>query len=177
MHESYQHILDAAFSLISAKPLSQIKVSDIIEISKVSKGTFYRYFKDKYDCISSSYVDVFFKQLSRTDITFNQAFKNHADEIHNHKQILKNIAQNDSFLLAFSDINDAYRRYFKMILIEKDPSLMEDSKCMKAVNYFARTCAVTLYLYGNDKISNEEILFFIDNLDDVVPNVLKDIFK
>lgn len=176
MHDVYNHILDSAFGLISTKPLNQIKVWDIVRASGVSKGTFYRYFKDKYDCISCSYVNVFFKPLEDNTMTFLQAFQKHADEIYQNKQTLKNIAQNDSFLLAFSDINDAYKRHFQKLLILKDSSLIDDSSCMKSINYFARTCAVTLYLYGNDKISNSEMRFFVDNLNDIVPNCLKDIF-
>lgn len=177
MCDSYQHILNVAFELISARPLSQIKASDIIKASKVSKGTFYRYFKDKYDCISTSYVEVFLKPFDDRNLSFFKAFNVHAEEILKSKQTLKNIAQNDNFLLAFSDINDGYRRYFMKILVEKDPTLIDDLTCIKAINYFCRTCAVTLYLYGNDKISNDEILFFVENIEDVVPSRLKEVFK
>ena len=177
MHKMYYHILECAFELISLRPLSDIKVSDIIEKANVSKGSFYRYFKDKFDCISSSYVNNFFKAFEQGDKSLEEAFFVHAKEIQKDKQILKNIAQSDLFLLSFSDINDAYRRYFKKILITKNPTIIENNDTLKAINYFCRTCAITLYLYGNDKISNDEFDFFVSNLSEVMPHCLSGFLK
>ena len=42
-------MLDAAQKLFSDKGLAKTSVSDIVENSGVAKGTFYLYFKDKYD--------------------------------------------------------------------------------------------------------------------------------
>ena len=42
-------MLDTAFQLFSDKGIAKTSVSDIAESSGVAKGTFYLYFKDKYD--------------------------------------------------------------------------------------------------------------------------------
>ena len=42
-------MLDAAQKLFTDKGLAKTSVSDIVENSGVAKGTFYLYFKDKYD--------------------------------------------------------------------------------------------------------------------------------
>lgn len=42
-------LLDAAFSLFTSKGINKTSISDIVEKSGVAKGTFYLYFKDKYD--------------------------------------------------------------------------------------------------------------------------------
>lgn len=42
-------ILDSAFSLFTSKGIQKTSISDIVEKSGVAKGTFYLYFKDKYD--------------------------------------------------------------------------------------------------------------------------------
>ncbi len=42
-------LLDAAFSLFTSKGITKTSISDIVEKSGVAKGTFYLYFKDKYD--------------------------------------------------------------------------------------------------------------------------------
>ncbi len=42
-------LLDAAFSLFTSKGINKTSISDIVQKSGVAKGTFYLYFKDKYD--------------------------------------------------------------------------------------------------------------------------------
>lgn len=42
-------LLDSAFSLFTSKGINKTSISDIVENSGVAKGTFYLYFKDKYD--------------------------------------------------------------------------------------------------------------------------------
>ena len=42
-------LLDSAFSLFTSKGINKTSISDIVDSSVVAKGTFYLYFKDKYD--------------------------------------------------------------------------------------------------------------------------------
>ena len=42
-------LLESAFSLFTSKGINKTSISDIVEKSGVAKGTFYLYFKDKYD--------------------------------------------------------------------------------------------------------------------------------
>lgn len=42
-------LLDTAFELFTTKGLPQTSIADIVERAGVAKGTFYLYFKDKYD--------------------------------------------------------------------------------------------------------------------------------
>lgn len=42
-------LLESAFSLFTSKGIQKTSISDIVEKSGVAKGTFYLYFKDKYD--------------------------------------------------------------------------------------------------------------------------------
>ncbi len=44
-----ESLLDSAFSLFTSKGINKTSISDIVEKSGVAKGTFYLYFKDKYD--------------------------------------------------------------------------------------------------------------------------------
>jgi AcrR family transcriptional regulator len=44
-----QSLLDTAFQLFTTKGFSKTSISDIVERAGVAKGTFYLYFKDKYD--------------------------------------------------------------------------------------------------------------------------------
>ncbi len=42
-------LLNTAFELFTSKGISKTSISDIVEKAGVAKGTFYLYFKDKYD--------------------------------------------------------------------------------------------------------------------------------
>ena len=42
-------LLDSAFSLFIRNGFSKTSISDIVNAAGVAKGTFYLYFKDKYD--------------------------------------------------------------------------------------------------------------------------------
>lgn len=71
-----ESLLDAAFSLFTSKGINKTSISDIVEQSGVAKGTFYLYFKDKYDIrnklIAHKASQIFYaadKELQKTDIT------------------------------------------------------------------------------------------------------------
>lgn len=44
-----ESLLEAAFRLFTTKGIPKTSISDIVENAEVAKGTFYLYFKDKYD--------------------------------------------------------------------------------------------------------------------------------
>lgn len=69
-------LLEAAFSLFTSKGIHKTSISDIVQQSGVAKGTFYLYFKDKYDIrnmlIEKKASQLFGKAdeaLMKTDIT------------------------------------------------------------------------------------------------------------
>lgn len=69
-------LLEAAFSLFTSKGIHKTSISDIVQQSGVAKGTFYLYFKDKYDIrnmlIAKKASQLFSKAdeaLMKTDIT------------------------------------------------------------------------------------------------------------
>ena len=44
-----ENLLNTSFELFTSKGLNKTSISDIVEKAGVAKGTFYLYFKDKYD--------------------------------------------------------------------------------------------------------------------------------
>ena len=171
MPDVIRKILDASFELISVKPLGHIKAGDIIKKADVSKGSFYRYFKDKYDCVSASFIDAYYKSFYDDSLSFRQAFEKHAALLVQNILVLKNVSVNDSFLLAFSAINDEYRKVLRNHIYNETNK--HDENIVRAINYLSRTLSVTLYLYANDKISQEEATYLVKHFEEVVPNCLK----
>ena len=47
--KKYSSILSSSFELFSTKGFSKTSVEDIVKKADVAKGTFYLYFKDKFD--------------------------------------------------------------------------------------------------------------------------------
>ena len=49
INEKKQRLLDTAFSLFTDKGIKNTSIQDIVDNANVGKGTFYLYFKDKYE--------------------------------------------------------------------------------------------------------------------------------
>lgn len=71
-----ESLLETAFNLFTSKGIQKTSISDIVEDAGVAKGTFYLYFKDKYDIrnklIAHKSSEVFKRAdlaLQATDIT------------------------------------------------------------------------------------------------------------
>lgn len=69
-------LYNTAFELFTTKGIAKTTISDIVEKAGVAKGTFYLYFKDKYDIrnklVSHKTGELFYKahqSLSRTGLT------------------------------------------------------------------------------------------------------------
>ena len=51
-----ESLLNTAFDLFTTKGINNTSIADIVEAAGVAKGTFYLYFKDKYDINSKLLV-------------------------------------------------------------------------------------------------------------------------
>ena len=87
-----ESLLNTAFELFTTKGINNTSISDIVEAAGVAKGTFYLYFKDKYD-INSKLI------VHRTTLLFDSALSRM------HK---KNITDSrEKILFVIDDIIDA----------------------------------------------------------------------
>ena len=77
-----ERLLDTAFALFTTKGLTKTSISDIVNNAGVAKGTFYLYFKDKYDLanklIAAKARHVYLQALDRLD---EQNISDSADRI------------------------------------------------------------------------------------------------
>lgn len=68
------NILEAAFELFTSKSVSDTAIDDVVKLAGVAKGTFYLYFRDKYDLLDQIVmyrtgdivVDAYQKLLGKT---------------------------------------------------------------------------------------------------------------
>lgn len=103
-------LLNTAFSLFTTKGVSKTSISDIVNNAGVAKGTFYLYFKDKYDIrnklVSHKSSQLFqnaIEALSASDkkYTFNERIvfivDNIINQLNENKSLLTFIAKNLSW--------------------------------------------------------------------------------
>ena len=76
-NDKKQRLLDTAFSLFSDKGIKNTSIQEIVDKANVAKGTFYLYFKDKYEL-----QDILI--TTKSEKLFNDAF----DVIPGHLQFI-----------------------------------------------------------------------------------------
>lgn len=80
--EKYASLLDSAYYLFEKSGSHLVSIDEIVKKAGVAKGTFYLYFKDKYDLISKLIIDKATKfmvsvEFEHTEITTPDDFYNH----------------------------------------------------------------------------------------------------
>jgi AcrR family transcriptional regulator len=68
--EKEQRLLEAAFDLFISKGINETTIQDIVDEAGVAKGTFYLYFKDRYEVIDAI---ISMKTLKLFDDAINQS--------------------------------------------------------------------------------------------------------
>lgn len=101
-----ERLLDTAFGLFTTKGLTKTSISDIVNNAGVAKGTFYLYFKDKYDIanklIASKARHMYLQALERLD---EQALTDSSDRIIFLVDDILNQFQRTHMLLRFINKN------------------------------------------------------------------------
>lgn len=119
-------LYDAAYDLFTTKGINDTAISDIVKKAGVAKGTFYLYFKDKYDILDKIILNksahVLSEAIKQTKL---KAFENFEDELlyfidyiieyfKKEKLMLKLIYKNLSwgvFKKAYKDYEEVYEIY------------------------------------------------------------------
>ena len=111
-------LLSTAFELFTSKGIQDTSISDIVKSAGIGKGTFYLYFKDKYDInnllISHKSSQLFLAAISAVEKEKIEVFEDKIIFIVNH--ILDQLNE-DKTLLRFISKNLSWG-YFKSALIE-----------------------------------------------------------
>lgn len=68
MNKTKERILHAFNDLISRSDFTSVTVFQIVRQAGVSRATFYRYFRDKYDVMNYNYASLLEKHLQQTQI-------------------------------------------------------------------------------------------------------------
>lgn len=182
-----ESLLESAFTLFTTKGIQKTSISDIAEKSGVAKGTFYLYFRDKYDLrnmlISHKASQLFHNadqalmKENITDITERIIFiANHIiNQLNENKMLLGFISKNLSWgifksaLISPGDDSDInfYDIYKKLIYNTdcqfKDPEIM----VFMLIELISSTCYSSI-LY-NEPVDIEKLKpYLFDSIRDII---------
>ena len=118
-----EDLLNATYELFTSKGVFDTSISDIVKKANMAKGTFYLYFKDKYDItkkagelFSVAYEKMYRKKFSSLEATVICAADVIIDQLNEDKTLLEFIAKNLQWGLFHKVLlegeNDVSKRFF-----------------------------------------------------------------
>ena len=152
-----ESLLDTAFKLFTEKGIHNTSISDIVEQAGVAKGTFYLYFKDKYD-INNKLV------IHRASKLFDDAME--------HMRECDVIGYRDRILFVINDIIDALTKDKVLLMfISKnlglgfsryamESAVVSEETTIKEENYIKEASESLLKDIG-DEIKNPRLMMYM----------------
>lgn len=127
-NEKENRLLETAFKLFTEKGIKGTSIQEIVDDAKVAKGTFYLYFKDKYEIrdilITKKSEKLFSEALSNMKKNYIQNFSDQIIFIINY--VIDELAKNP-LLLKFISKNLSWGVYNKAIIkLYDNPETKED---------------------------------------------------
>lgn len=150
-------LLDSAFSLFITKGIEKTSVSDITKKAKVAKGTFYLYFKNKYDINDTL---IFNKSTEIFNAVKSALEKENISEFHDKiifiVDYIIDLLDKSPIMLSFIAKNLSWA-VFKKVIIEDNE---EDNKFKK---YFYDLIDTSGYKFDNQELMLYTILEFVNS--------------
>ena len=153
-NDKKQRLLDTAFSLFSDKGIKNTSIQEIVDKANVAKGTFYLYFKDKYEL-----QDILI--TTKSEKLFN-------DALHElRKNYIQNFADQIIFIINYV-IDELKRKPLLLKFISKNLSWGVYNRSI--INFYEKgeneeSSFYSLFLKGikeNDiKLDNPEVTLFM----------------
>ena len=185
-------LLESAFALFTSKGINKTSISDIVQKSGVAKGTFYLYFKDKYDIrnmlIARKASQLFKKaddELTKSGITniFDEVIflvDNIINQLCEDKSLLSFISKNLSWgIFKTSLINPSYDSeiYFYNIytrLINREDAEFDNPEIMlfMIIELVSSTCYSAI-LYSEPVDIEELKPYLFDSIKDIMKRHLR----
>ena len=114
--EKKNKLMDTAFALFTSKGIAQTSISDIVERAGMAKGTFYLYFRDKYE-LQEKLVEGKSRQLFDHAMQYScyEEYRDPADQVLAILGDILNEIQKDPLLLRFINKNLSWGIFRKAI--------------------------------------------------------------
>lgn len=178
-------LLDSAFTLFTSKGINKTSISDIVQKSGVAKGTFYLYFKDKYDLRnmlishkSGQLFDIAEKAMLKeniTDLTQQIIFicNNIIDQFCDNPALLTFISKNLSWglfknLLGYSNDEDVnFNEIYNRLITREDCTISNPEIMLFMIIELVSSTCYSSILYS-EPVSIEDLKPYIfDTIKDI----------
>ncbi|MCD7951216.1 MAG: TetR/AcrR family transcriptional regulator [Erysipelotrichaceae bacterium] len=169
MKQSSQDTFSEALNLLlETTPFEDITTLQIIEQSKLSRSTFYRYFNDKYDLLTYLFHHHIASLFIDETITYYESAQRFTDYCQQHRTYYLNLlidSQNTFIRLLYNK----YIQYMSKHL----PTLTSTQyKVLQIYLHGTLTYAISLFR-KNEMLSPQELIYLTQLS---MPDILKDIF-
>ena len=155
---------EAAYRLITQKPIENIKLKTILDAAEVSKQTFYRYYADKYELANELYYE-----LTQKDIIDAEMVHSRADWEDMYLRQFRTFRQHMDFvkLLYTSKETGCTLDYeiestikLDKILLSRNGADITDPRIMFAIEAkdVGGTYAMRDWILGNMQVADEEMV-------------------
>lgn len=170
-----ESLLSTAFSIFTSKGVSQTSISEIAERAGVAKGTFYLYFKDKYDIrnklVAHKSNQLFMNAINGIDENaeldyydkFIMIIDRIIDQLNENQSLLKFISKNLSWgifknALVTSDTdNDGYFKDIFDAMINESPKKLKDPEIMLFMIIELVSSSIYSPILYNEPVSVDEL--------------------
>lgn len=167
-------LFDALYALMQTNPIEEISVGDILAKAHVSRSSFYRRYRDKYELLTRSYE----RLLSNTYLLCLQgsSWKESAVSLYRvleaHPLFFKHALASQGPNSLRQYITDISMECFEEIFRQHGEELQSDWRMVTAARcYVQGTCAVTCEWAANDMPYTAEAL--IGLFYEILPDMLK----
>lgn len=171
---SRERIISAGFELFETTPFKEVTVEDILKKSYTSRGTFYRYFRDKYE-LMNLYYSRFLNEdiLSEFDGTNwkelqARCYKFGEENSYFFRNVKDTVGQN-GFWDYLKDVSCAVFRDIKKHNAKRDKLTDEEE--------FIIQCYVESAVFGFQQIVFSKTPLSAENVSEIVYNMLPDDYK
>lgn len=99
--KTHKLLMESLIKLLEEKPINEIKLTEICNLAMVHKTTFYNHFKDKYDLLKYTILNIQKEMLSKLPTTNNiidyytELAKLYMQNIKNNKNLYQQVLIND----------------------------------------------------------------------------------
>ena len=156
-------ITNSMRDLMKVKPFSKITIQDILDHSGLSRSTFYRHFRDKYQVMTDYYERKTISYLECPDAPLRKKVAAIADFVLNNRDYFRGVAKTEG-ANSFSGFISDYAKRFFVIAYRNKHNLADDEPLPPSVefmcDYLAGGCSSVIdkWFIVNSPLSRDELI-------------------
>lgn len=146
-------ILSAFIEMVESMPLEEVRVEELIRRSGVSKTTFYRFFRDKYDVMNAVYLDIS-KAITSSNTDLSQMHRFVREDfqiIYRHPRYFRRILDFNGQNSFRETIRDYYRGNILRQVVERSGGEPLSARMLFEIDAYSETAAfIVIWWILND---------------------------